>query len=49
METAKITAALEGAKAAGIDNIVALRGGACARRAAAAAPLQRAGASTALA
>lgn len=27
METSKITAALEGAKAAGIDNIVALRGG----------------------
>lgn len=27
METEKITAALEGAKAAGIDNIVALRGG----------------------
>ena len=30
MEAAKITAALEGAKAAGIDNVVALRGGACA-------------------
>lgn len=41
METAKITAALEGAKAAGIDNIVALRGGAQRRRAPAALPAGR--------
>ena len=32
MEESKVKAALDGAKAAGIDNIVALRGGACGGR-----------------